>query len=58
MNQGQRTLFRVVAYLTGGIALVLAGLSLTGRIALSVVVPLLLLVAAGGLLAASGRRIS
>lgn len=50
-------LFRGVAFVVGAIALVLAGLILAGRLNLSIVIPLLLFVAAGGLLAGS-RRIS
>lgn len=51
MTDGQRALFRVVAFVVGGVALVLAGMRLLGTSDLSLVIPMLLFIASGGLLA-------
>jgi hypothetical protein len=58
MNQRLRTIVRSVGLVTGAIALVLAGMSLTGASELTLVIPLLLLIASAGLLATSGRSLS
>jgi len=58
MTQGLRTIVRGVAFATGALSLVLAGMTLTGASDLTLVIPLLLFIASAGLLAASGRSLS